>query len=201
MEALLPLLFAAVVGVGHAFEADHLLAVGNIITRRDSVMLALKDGLFWGLGHTTTLVLVGGVVLLSRVTFLTSGYFEAFVGFVLVVMGLSRLLKKQPLPKAGASRYQHSMAYSVGLLHGLAGSGALVLLVLSELQDPYLGVTYLLLFGIGSMLGMLVAAWLFSVPYTRRMKLNGTLRFGAVVVSSLVCIVYGGWMMYQNLLL
>ena len=104
MESLLPISFAALVGMGHAFEADHLIAVGNIITRRDSLLLAVKDGLYWGLGHTTTIVLMGSVILLSRATFLDSGYFEAFVGLMLVIMGISRLVRKRHFSGTGTSR-------------------------------------------------------------------------------------------------
>ncbi|MHA6248352.1 urease accessory protein [Pontibacter sp. CAU 1760] len=200
METILPILFAAIAGMGHAFEADHLLAVGNIITRRDSVVLAVKDGIFWGLGHTTTLVIIGSAILLSRATFLASDHFEAFVGLMLVVMGGSRLFTLKKAAKAGSPRYQHSVAYTVGLLHGLAGSGALVLLVMSEISTLFLGISYMLVFGIGSMLGMLIAAWLFTIPFTPRMKINKSMRLGAVAVSSLLCILYGGWMIFQNFL-
>ncbi|RDV16797.1 urease accessory protein [Pontibacter diazotrophicus] len=199
MEALLPILFAALVGMGHAFEADHLIAVGNIITKRDSLVLAVKDGVYWGLGHTTTLVIVGSVILLSRATFLSSGYFEAFVGLMLIIMGISRLANRRNFAGSGVARYQHSVAYTVGLLHGLAGSGALVLLVMSEISDIVLGITYLLVFGVGSIVGMFIAAGLFSIPFTQRMKINRTFRSGIVIVSSLICIFYGSWMMYQNL--
>ncbi|WP_162053187.1 urease accessory protein [Pontibacter pamirensis] len=200
METFLPILFAALVGMGHAFEADHLIAVGNIITRRDSLVLAVKDGFYWGLGHTTTLVIVGSVILLSRATFLSSGYFEAFVGLMLIIMGISRLTNRRNFAGAGAARYQHSVAYTVGLLHGLAGSGALVLLVMSEISDIMLGITYLLVFGMGSIVGMFIAAGLFSIPFTQRMKINKTFRSGIVVVSSLICVLYGSWMIYQNLI-
>ena len=65
--------------MGHAFEPDHLLAVGNLISRRDTLAEALRDSIYWALGHTTTLVVVGSVIMLGRVTFLTSDYFEAAV--------------------------------------------------------------------------------------------------------------------------
>ena len=98
MQGLLPILFASVAGMGHAFEPDHLLAVGNLISRRGTLAEALRDGIYWGLGHTTTLVAVGSLILLGRVTFLTSGYFEAAVGLMLVVMGFSRLLEQRRPP-------------------------------------------------------------------------------------------------------
>ena len=52
MEGSFPLFFAAVVGFGHAFEADHLVAVSNIVSKRNNLSLAIKDGIYWVLGHT-----------------------------------------------------------------------------------------------------------------------------------------------------
>ena len=199
MNALLPLFFALVAGLGHAFEPDHLLAVGNLVSRRDSLPLALRDGLYWGLGHTTTLVGVGGLILLSRRTFLQSSYFEAAVGVALIGLGISRLLRQnQPLLVRPGRPAGHRWAYAVGLLHGLAGSGALVLLVLSEFRSLRLSLLYFLLFGLGSMVGMMVVAGLCSLPFTRRMKISRWLKTSTITLSSLACIGYGGWMIYGN---
>ena len=199
MAALLPLFFALLAGLGHAFEPDHLLAVGNLVSRRDTLAEALRDGVYWGLGHTTTLVVVGAIILLGRVTVLQSGYFEAAVGVLLIGMGLSRLLtpKKPLLTRPG--RPPLRWAFAVGLLHGLAGSGALVLLVMSEIRSVGLSLLYFLLFGVGSILGMFVVAGLCGLPFTRRMKVNRWLKAGTVTLSSLACIGYGGWMIWGGL--
>jgi hypothetical protein len=93
---------------------------------------------------------------------------------------------------------QSSAAFAVGLLHGLAGSGALVLLVMSGIKDIGLSLLYFLLFGLGSVLGMFVVAGLCSVPFTKRMKISRTLKFSTITLSSLLCIGYGGWMIYGN---
>lgn len=201
MNTLLPVLFASVIGIAHAFDADHLIAVSNIVSKRDSTLLAIKDGIYWGLGHTTTIVVVGSVIILSRSTFLDSGIFEAVVGGVLVVMGITRLTNKGSYSRATPSlKYKHGFAYSIGLIHGLAGSGALVLLVMSEIKGVYLSIAYLVVFGIGSMLGMLIAASLFSIPFTFRMKVNTVIKSIAIVISSFICITYGGYMIYENLI-
>ena len=199
MQGLLPILFAAVAGMGHAFEPDHLLAVGNLISRRDTLVEALRDGVYWGLGHTTTLVAVGAIILLGRVTFLTSGYFEAAVGLMLIVMGVSRLLdQRRPPAKVRPGAKPSRAAYAVGLLHGLAGSGALVLLVMSEIRSPWLSVLYFVVFGVGSILGMFIVAGLCGVPFTQRMRISRTLKTATITLSSLLCIGYGGWMVYGN---
>jgi len=200
MQALLPILFAFLIGIGHAFEPDHLLAVSQLVARRDSTLLAVKDGLYWGLGHTTTLVVFGGLVLLGKVTFLSSGYFEAAVGILLITMGVGRLINKQnyTLPTLVA-RNRHQLAYAIGLLHGLAGSGALVLLVMSELRDPLHSLAYILLFGLGSVVGMFGAAALMNIPFTPRMRISRVLTSSVVVVTSLLSIGYGGWMVFENI--
>ena len=199
MQGLLPILFASVAGMGHAFEPDHLLAVGNLVSRRDTLAEALRDGIYWGLGHTTMLVIVGVIILLGRVTFLTSGYFEAAVGLMLVIMGISRLLdQRRPPAKVRPGATPSRAAYAVGLLHGLAGSGALVLLVMSEIHDPWLSVLYFAVFGVGSILGMFIVAGLCSVPFTQRMRISRVVKLSAVTLSSLLCIAYGGWMIYGN---
>ena len=89
MEASFPLLFAAAVGFGHAFEADHLVAVGNIVTKRDRLAFAIKDGIYWGLGHTSTIFLIGMIMIVGKSTFLNGyfGYFEAIVGLMLIILG------------------------------------------------------------------------------------------------------------------
>ncbi|WP_234795176.1 urease accessory protein [Hymenobacter arizonensis] len=174
--------------------------MGNLISRRDTMAEALRDGVYWGLGHTTTLVVVGSFILLGRVTFLTSGYFEAAVGLMLVVMGISRLLdQRREAAKVRPGVAPSRAAYAVGLLHGLAGSGALVLLVMSEIRNPWLSVLYFLVFGIGSILGMFIVAGMCSVPFTKRMKINRVLKLSAVTLSSLLCIGYGGWMIYGSI--
>ena len=199
MHTVLPLLFAAVMGMGHAFEPDHLLAVSTLVARHDQLRAALKNGLFWGLGHTTMLVIFGGLIIFSRATFLQSGYFEAVVGVMLIGLGISRLLDKNSYQQAQLSKQRASFAYTVGLVHGLAGSGALVLLAMSALPGVVGAIVYILLFGLGSVLGMLVAVSLMRIPFTPRMRLGRKLRAGAVVLSSVLSVGYGSWMVYSTL--
>ncbi len=198
MHTLLPLLFAAVVGMGHAFEPDHLLAVSTLVTRHDRLGPALRDGLFWGLGHTTMLVLFGSIIIFSRATWLHSGYFEAAVGVMLIGLGISRLLDKNSYQSFQKPQRQAGFAYTVGLVHGLAGSGALVLAVLSAIPRPAGAIAYILLFGLGSVLGMLAAVGLMRIPFTLRMRAGRRLRASAVVLSSSLSIGYGGWIVWTH---
>lgn len=206
MEASFPLLFAAVVGFGHAFEADHLVAVGNIVTKRDKWTLAIKDGIYWGLGHTSTIFLIGMIMIVGKATFLNGyfAYFEAGVGLMLILLGFFRLY--QYFAKHTSSEdlmtleANHHLAYGVGLIHGLAGSGAMILLVMTEVQSSFNSMIYLAIFGIGSVIGMLVAAGIFSLPFSKKITRNKNLRLGLIIFSSVLCIGYGAYVMLENLL-
>ena len=205
METSLPLLFAAVVGFGHAFEADHLVAVGNIVTKRDRLTLAIKDGIYWGLGHTSTIFLIGIIMIIGKATFLSGyfRYFEAIVGLMLVLLGIFRLYQYFNAGRKAAelmdSEGNHHLAYGVGLVHGLAGSGAMILLVMTEIQGSFNSMMYLLIFGIGSVVGMLVAAGIFSLPFSKKLTNNQGLQLALIILSSLLCIGYGGYVMFENL--
>ena len=204
METGLPLLLAAVVGFGHAFEADHLVAVGNIVSKRQSTVIAVKDGIFWGLGHTSTIFLIGILMIVGKVAIpeVSFTYFEATVGLMLIGLGFFRLFKhffKKDTALLMEVENNHRLAYAVGLVHGLAGSGAMILLVMTEIKSNMVGILYLLIFGIGSIIGMLVAAGLFSLPLSKKWSASNTFQAGLIVLSSLLCVGYGTFILWENL--
>ncbi|MCB0610939.1 MAG: urease accessory protein [Lewinella sp.] len=213
METTFPLLFAAVVGFGHAFEADHLVAVSNIVTKRDKLNLALKDGIFWGLGHTSMIFLIGLVVILGKVAVdeTVFAWFEALVGFMLIGLGCFRLFqffRHRKLHRRHIDHehhplmdhhHHHHLAYGVGLVHGLAGSGAMILLVMTEIQGSFNSLLYLAIFGVGSIAGMLVAAGIFSLPFSRKLHGKHGLQSGLILLSSVLCIGYGAFVLAVNL--
>jgi cytochrome c biogenesis protein CcdA len=206
MEATFPLLFAAVVGFSHAFEADHLVAVSNIVTKRDKIMLAVKDGIYWGLGHTSTIFLIGLLMIVGKVTIFNGyfGYFEAIVGLMLIILGIHRLYQyfrsDRNYQQLTDPEEKHHLAYGVGLVHGLAGSGAMILLVMTEIQGSFNSLLYLIIFGIGSIVGMLVAAGIFSLPFSKKITNNKTLQTVLVLLSSALCIGYGAFVLIENIL-
>ncbi len=200
----MPLLLAAVVGFGHAFEADHLLAVSSIVSKRNNVALAIKDGIFWGLGHTSTIVVIGMVIIIGKATFLNGyfSYFEASVGIMLVVLGITRLYNYWQENESFVltdGRKGHKLAYNVGLIHGLAGSGAMVLLVMSEIDSSFLSILYLLIFGLGSIIGMLLAAGIFTIPLSKKVHSYKNIRLFFTLASSALCIVYGLKVFIENI--
>lgn len=207
MVTVFPLLFAAVIGFTHAFEVDHLLAVSSIVTRRKSVFTAVKDGLYWGLGHTSTILLVGLMMIVARVAVAESTfhYFEAGVGFMLILLGAHRIWKTWAHERNHAhahahhTPHDHKLAYGVGLVHGLAGSGTIVLLAMTQLKGSLEAVLYLLIFGVGSIGGMLLASGVFSLPFSQKITQNNAVRWGFTLLSSVLCIGFGIKVMVENM--
>ena len=205
METTLPLLLAASVGFSHAFEADHLVAMGNIVVKRDKLLHAVKDGIFWGLGHTSTIFVIGLIMVAGKLAISEQwfGYFEAFVGLTLVVLGTARLLQLWPgrsvSKEQSTNNHQPHLAYGVGLVHGLAGSGAVVLLAMTEIRETTFSLLYLLIFGLGSIAGMLLAAGIFSLPFSQRFTTHKTLQGALTVLSSTLCLGYGLYILFHHL--
>lgn len=188
-------------GLEHAFEADHLLAVNTLVSHRENLKQSLKDGIFWGIGHTTTIFFVGILMIGFKLNFGENIFknFEAGVGIMLIFLGIYRMSKLY-FPKQHNHTHNTSRAaFGVGLIHGLAGSGALVVLVISQMKTPFEGLMYILIFGLGSIFGMFLAAYLFSIPYTKSLLKSKKLQASLVIISSLLCIIYGGKVVYENL--
>ena len=233
-------IITAYAGLEHAFEADHLLAVNSLVTNRTNFKESVKDGIFWGIGHTVTIFVVAVLMIGFKVNVSEHifSYLEATVGLMLVILGvyrLSKLFKKNThshnyshshtlsnldsVSHLHSHTYTHShivstsnhthpnklngfsAAFGVGLVHGLAGSGALVVLVLSQMKTTLEGLSYILIFGIGSIIGMFIASGLFSLPYGKSILKSQKLQIGLIIVSSLLCVFYGGHVIYKNLFL
>ncbi len=207
METSLSLFFAAVVGFTHAFEVDHLLAVSSIATKRTTVMAAMKDGIYWGLGHTSTILIIGMLMIVAKVAVAESTFhfFVAGVGVMLIVLGAHRIRKTWQHEKnhqtahAHHAPHHHRLAYGVGLVHGLAGSGTLVLLVMARLQSGFESIVYLLIFGLGSVVGMLLASGVFSLPFSKRVSASRSLQLSLTLLSAALCILFGAKVVWENL--
>jgi hypothetical protein len=158
-------------GLRHAFEADHLAAVTSLSTRvarrRDMMRIAAA----WGLGHTATLTVAGTLLVASGIVWSPEGKWARFgelvAGGVLVWLGADVLRRglgrhdRAPLPD---SPDLASRALFVGGLHGMEGSGAVVLLALPALRTPAAAFVYLGLFGAGSIAGMVLSSIVLSLP-------------------------------------
>lgn len=184
------------IGMKHALEADHIAAVASLAAGNRSIRETTKLGVAWGLGHTTTLFLVGTAVLLADtvVPETVAQVLEFAVGAMLVVLGLDvlfRITRRRAHFHAhehGGTHHFHAHRHAshgrhdgtahghnhpsglpirallVGLVHGMAGSAALVLLTLSTIQSLWWGLTYIFLFGLGSVMGMAMLSCAIALP-------------------------------------
>jgi ABC-type nickel/cobalt efflux system permease component RcnA len=188
------LLFGLVLGLKHAVEADHLAAVSAIVSERKSLLSASLVGGLWGVGHTISLLLAGVAVILLRVEIgrRTEMALEFGVALMLVVLGADAIRKLfrggrihlhahehggrwhvHPHIHDGSAEAEggthHGLRLSkrplvVGMVHGLAGSAALMLLVLSTIPSPLAGLIYIAVFGVGSIGGMMLMSALVGLP-------------------------------------
>ncbi len=242
------LLLGLLLGVRHAFDPDHLVAVTTIVSSYRNPLRAIWIGISWGLGHTTTLLLIGVLILFLKITLpeQIAHLFEFLVGVVLGVQVFWGLRRSQVHlhphsddteahvhfhSHAETSDHSHHRlgfrnlaqfliagiipgehrqtalrgtfqpffrlkSYVVGSVHGLAGSAALMLLVLASLESRWLGVWYILLFGLGSVISMGLVTIFLAVPFsvsTRLPRLNRMVQYAAGVFG----ILFGLFFMYD----
>src|SRR5690606_30406889 len=128
-----------------------------------SVRRALAIGALWGLGHTITILIVGGAIITLRLTISprVGLALEFAVALMLIVLGLVNLVGARRPPAPSLAR-----PIVVGMIHGLAGSAAVALLVLAAVRHPAWGFAYLALFGTGTIAGMVAVTALIAVPAT-----------------------------------
>ena len=238
-------------GMRHATDPDHVIAVTTIVSRYRKISHAAVIGALWGVGHTVTILLVGGgIILFGWVIPARVGLSMEFsVGLMLILLGVLNLtgmlqwITNTLSPASGISRTDHSHPHShgdyihthphqhqpethphtleqtplgwfdrhfgrlglyqvvrpliVGLVHGLAGSAAVALLVLTTIRNPKWAVVYLLVFGIGTIAGMMLITGAMVLPFAyadkRFSRLNRSLR----VASGLISVAFGLFLVYQ----
>lgn len=241
-------------GMRHATDPDHVIAVTTIVTNHRSSARAALIGAFWGLGHTATILVVGaGIILFNLVIPVRVGLsMELSVAVMLIVLGMiniSSFLRAMPgsaeinsseivyshahshggvvhthphthshshsddaaqMPVAWMDRllgtsslYRYVRPFIVGLVHGLAGSAAVALLVLTTIRNAHWAVAYLLVFGVGTIAGMMLITMSIAsafhmvgrgrVKISRRLSLaSGLLSVGfGLFVAYEICFVNG----------
>jgi high-affinity nickel-transport protein len=189
LTALLTILaLGFLLGMRHATDPDHVVAVTTIVSQQRSLARAARTGVLWGIGHTATILLVGGAIIVLKVQL--SGIpprlglsLEFAVAVMLVVLGLLTLA-------GGERRVADSTArpITVGFVHGLAGSAAVATLPqVAVIPDPLWAVGYLAVFGAGTIAGMLLVTVSIAAPSllaTHRFAgMNRTLRIASGVAS------------------
>ncbi len=224
------LLLGFVLGMRHAVETDHVAAVASLATRSNGLGESMRQGAAWGLGHTLTLFVFGGLVLVLDVVMpetLARGL-EFAVGLMLVGLGADVLwrLGRERIhfhthrhadgevhfhahSHAGErghdpDRHAHGhadrfpvRAMLVGLMHGMAGSAALIILTLQTVQSPWAGLAYIALFGAGSIAGMALLSVAIAVPLRLSAKGLTWLHNGLQAVVGIATVAIGAGLVYR----
>ncbi len=219
------LFLGLLLGLQHALEADHLAAVASLSTRAGSLRTAVQQGAAWGLGHTVTLLVLGGALLLIGRTLPTwTAYaLEFAVGLMLVLLGadvLRRVWRRRVHFHAhdhGGRRHFHAHSHGrgtdhdtdphhhshqarlpiravlVGMMHGLAGTAALLVVALGSVESVAQGLAYILVFGLGSIIGMSVLALAISLPLRWSASRLTWAHNGLTLAFGLLSITLGVW--------
>jgi high-affinity nickel-transport protein len=189
MDAPWLVLLGFLLGVRHAVDPDHVVAVGTMATRSFSFRRSASLGALWGAGHTLTIMLVGGAIVLLRtaVSPRIALAMEFGVAIMLIVLGVMNLF--------GAHRGEQPASsvrpLVVGMVHGMAGSAAIALLVLATIRDSALGLVYLLCFGVGTIAGMVAVTALLVLPLSLVVTRAGISRQWLAAASGLASLAFG----------
>ena len=165
---LLPVLsLGFVLGLTHATDADHVAAMSTVVAERKRLGSAAWAGTLWGLGHTAMVVLVGGTIVLFRLVVpeRVALSLELGVAAMLMVLGGRALLRKKTSHGHHHGPASPLRSMGIGLVHGLAGSAGVALAVLADVKSPTLCVAYLGIFGVGTVVGMVMVTTLLAVPF------------------------------------
>ena len=181
-------LLGFLLGMRHATDPDHVVAITTIVSQQRSLGRAARTGILWGIGHTATILLVGGAIIVLKVRLSSIPprvglTLEFAVAVMLVVLGLLTLA-------GGERRVVDSTArpLTVGFVHGLAGSAAVATLPqVALIPNAMWAVAYLAVFGVGTIVGMLLITASIAAPsllaIQRFAGLNRSLRIASGVAS------------------
>ena len=232
-------------GMRHATDADHIVAIATIVSRQRTMRGSMLIGAAWGVGHSITVMLVGGAIILFGVVIppWLGLSMEFAVGLMLVLLGILTLTglgrglggrggrghdhlhthgdyvhrhrlgdaleshghadDQTPLAVldrswlGGLPLYQWLRPFAVGLVHGLAGSAAIALLVVTIIRDPLLALAYLFLFGVGTVGGMMLITLLLVVPFALTSVNLPRFNWQLGVASGLISFAFGLFLIYD----
>ncbi|MFC4801337.1 sulfite exporter TauE/SafE family protein [Neobacillus sp. GCM10023253] len=214
-----------ILGIKHAIEPDHVIAVSTIASQSKKLWQASLAGVFWGIGHTVTLFIVGIIVILMKgeIPEKWAMSLEFLVGIMLVFLGIKTIISFKNIHihshkhdgdveehkhvhshiNSGKHNHQHKhkkVTYLgstvIGLVHGLAGSGAMILLTMSTVKSVGEAAVYILIFGLGTVIGMLFFTTIIGIPFVlskKRTSISGSLGLFTGVIST----IFGVYYMYN----
>lgn len=192
MELFLALFSGIALGFLHAFDIDHIVAVSTFTGRNVNKWAAARMGAMWGLGHTVVLLLVGGILIVFRLSIpqVVQDWSEVFVGVLLVLLGLWTIrgvLRKRGIhmhmhehdgsahahfhshqaDPSHTHRHTHSL-FALGAVHGFAGTGSVVVMIPVAFADTWVpGLAFLTVFGLGSMVSMAAFSLILSTAVSQ----------------------------------
>jgi high-affinity nickel-transport protein len=182
--------FGFLLGVRHALDPDHVVAMSTIATRSTSFRRAAAVGALWGTGHTLTLLLVGGAIVSLRIVVSPRAglVMEFAVAVMLIILGCSNLLSagRSSRPAPSAAR-----PLMVGMVHGMAGSAAIALLVLATVNNSAWAICYLFVFGLGTIIGMVLVTGFVALPASLALTRVGMARRWLTVASGVASLAFG----------
>jgi nickel/cobalt transporter (NicO) family protein len=195
------LLFGFLLGLRHSLEPDHLAAVSTIVNDGKSFWRATLTGCLWGVGHTLSLLIVGGLVLLFKFDIgeALEKPFQILVAATLILLGLHafwRLYRKTADAETESPHQHKSQSLVVGMIHGLAGSGTLTILISSAISPPSTAFFFLVIFGIGSIGGMTLASFFLTLPFRLTAFRFNSINYLLRGVAGAVSLAFGGWLIY-----
>ncbi len=236
-------------GMRHATDPDHVIAVNTIVSREHDIARSALLGAFWGVGHTLTILVVGSAIIVFNIVIppRIGLSMELSVGLMLIILGLVNVrsfFRSTPVPTQRPARlpFTHSHAHShgdyvhshphghfpedhphrsdqtplgsldrafgrlapyqylrplvVGVVHGLAGSAAVALLILATIPNPYWAVAYLFIFGLGTIGGMMLITMSLASALRAARRSEGVSR-GLAMASGLLSLGLGILVAYQ----
>jgi len=234
-------------GMRHATDPDHIVAVTTIVSRERTLLHAALIGALWGVGHTFTILVVGSAIILFKLT-IPARFglsMELSVGLMLVLLGvlnltgiLRRAVECLAIRRLGPGAHSHFLLgrwmvhthdedgepiyfdsfsirgwtppwwkklglfhvlrpLAVGIVHGLAGSAAVALLVLTAISRPSWAVGYLLIFGLGPIAGMMLITAAIALPFAYSIQHFARLNRALVAASGFLSVAFGLFLCYQ----
>jgi ABC-type nickel/cobalt efflux system permease component RcnA len=218
-----------VLGLRHALDPDHVVAVSTIVTTEPDWKRSSLMGSFWGLGHATSLLALGGLIVAFRIniTKLEASRLEIIVSLMLVGLGLYAIrsaragfrlhahshkhedrehvhLHTHQAHQAPVHQHAHPLhfglrPYAIGLVHGIAGSGGLALLVMATARTATAGLLYMAALAFGALVGMGILSALLTLPLQALRSRYETLHLRFQFLSGVCSVAFGLWLFSEHL--
>lgn len=215
-----------VLGLRHALDADHLAAVSTFVSEERNVLRSMLVGVSWGMGHTASLLVFGLAVAAFRLALTPrlSQFLEFLVGLMLIFLGGNVLVRLYRGGALHAHRHEHEgvehthlhmhlgktehehqhrtlrlggRPFVVGVVHGLAGTAALMMLVVGALPSVLLAAGYILIFGVGSIGGMAAMSLIISAPMVLAIERLQLVERLIRLAAGLFSLGFGGYLAWE----